>query len=108
MSEERLDRIERLAEANTQAIATLTHQIEANTQAIATLTQKVETISQELRDEVRRWDERFFQLSRDNLNVSRTIIIVAGSAVIFSPLFQSLSPLIQKLVTQFTQGSPIG
>ncbi|MEN9251655.1 MAG: hypothetical protein Q6L58_04390 [Thermostichales cyanobacterium BF3_bins_165] len=84
MSEERLDRIEK---------------------AIESLTQEVAATRQDLRDEVRRWDERFFQLSRDNLNLSRTIIIVAGSAVIFSPLFQSLSPLIQKLVTQFTQGS---
>lgn len=46
MSEERLDRIERLAEANTQAIATLTHQVEANTQAITVLSQKAEVNEQ--------------------------------------------------------------
>lgn len=108
MSEDRLDRIERLVEVISQ-------KVEANTQAIAILTQRVEAkeaenqaILERLEAEVRWWDKRCFQLSRDNLSVSRTIIIVAGSAVIFFPLLQSLSPVIQKLMTQFTQGSPAG
>ncbi|MEO1300060.1 MAG: hypothetical protein AAFW75_30680, partial [Cyanobacteria bacterium J06636_16] len=35
----------------------------------------LEQTRQELREEVERWDERFFQFTRDNLAISRIIIV---------------------------------
>jgi hypothetical protein len=61
MSEERLDRIEK---------------------AIESLTQEVVAIRQELRDEVRRWDERFFKFAEDTANRANTLIASATIAVI--------------------------
>ncbi|PZV07951.1 MAG: hypothetical protein DCF32_06030 [Leptolyngbya sp.] len=55
---------------------------------------------QELKSEVERWDERFFQFQRDNLTTARTIIITAGSVVILSPVLQALAPAIQTVVSR--------
>jgi len=46
---------------------------------------------------VDKWEERFLQLSRDNLSISRTVII-AAAATIFTPLVQSLAPAIAALL----------
>ncbi|MCL6436351.1 hypothetical protein [Leptothermofonsia sp. ETS-13] len=55
-----------------------------------------------LEEEVKRWDERFFQLTRDNLNTARTIIITAGAAVILSPVLQAFAPAIQSIVSRLS------
>ena len=49
----------------------------------------------------KKWDERFYQLTKDNLNISRTIIITAGAAIIFSPLLKELAPTIKTYLDQF-------
>jgi hypothetical protein len=69
IEETRLDRIERIVEQNSKEMV-------------------------EFRADAKKWDERFFQLSRDNLNLSRTVIITAGAAVIFSPFLQTVAPSI--------------
>ncbi len=88
-STDRLERIERLVEvisqkveANSEAIANLGHRVDANTQAIAALTQKMDMLSQEMKDEVRRWDERFFKFAEDTANRANTLIASATIAVI--------------------------
>jgi MerR family transcriptional regulator, repressor of the yfmOP operon len=63
----RLDRISALSESNTINIAKLEAQSE-------------------------KWDERFFQLSRDTLKFSRNVIITAG-------IFTVLAPLLKESVT---------
>ncbi len=65
------------------------------------LSKDVDQVSQELKAEVNRWDDRFFQLSRDNLGIARTIIITAGTVVILSPVLQALAPAIQAVVNRF-------
>jgi len=74
--ESRLDRIERIVEQNSKGMADF----------------KMEMV--EFKAEAKKWDERFFQLSRDNLNLSRAVIITAGAAVIFSPFLQTVAPSI--------------
>ncbi len=81
--ETRLDRIERIVEQNTKGMAEF----------------KLEMV--EFRADAKKWDERFFQLSRDNLNLSRTVIITAGAAVIFSPFLQTVAPSITAFLTNF-------
>ncbi|WP_051020998.1 hypothetical protein [Synechococcus sp. PCC 6312] len=41
-----------------------------------------------------KWEERFFQLSRDNLIIARTVIVAAASVVIFGSLLQNADALI--------------
>jgi cytochrome c biogenesis factor len=76
-SEDRLDRIERLTESNSQAIQQLT----ADLAGLATQVN-------ELRAESKKWDERFFQLSRDTLIFSRNVIITAAVVAVLTPALQ--------------------
>ncbi|MDS3861886.1 hypothetical protein RIF25_13855 [Thermosynechococcaceae cyanobacterium BACA0444] len=41
-----------------------------------------------------KWEERFFQLSRDNLIIARTVIVAAASVVIFGNLLQNADAII--------------
>lgn len=72
--------------------------IEANLEKLERLVQQN---SDDLKETSRKWDERFYQLTKDNLNISRTIIITAGVAIIFSPLLRELAPTIKVLLDQF-------
>jgi translation initiation factor 2B subunit (eIF-2B alpha/beta/delta family) len=83
---------------------TLTDVIEQIQELKTELREGLETNRKELRAEVERWDERFFQFSRDNLNTSRTIIITAGSVVVLSPVLQALAPAIKTIVARLTEG----
>ncbi|PSR17957.1 hypothetical protein C8255_09930 [filamentous cyanobacterium CCP3] len=67
---------------------------------ITALRSDLEQSRQELKSEVERWDERFFQFQRDNLTTARTIIITAGSVVILSPVLQAFAPAIQTVVSR--------
>lgn len=51
-----------------------------------------------LAQRVDKWEERFLQLTRDNLTVSRTVIIAAATAVVFAPLVKELAPAIVALL----------
>lgn len=65
------------------------------------LEDKVDKLEVDIRETVQRvdkWEERFLQLSRDNLSISRTVIIAAAAATIFTPLVQSLAPAIAALL----------
>jgi ABC-type lipoprotein release transport system permease subunit len=64
------------------------------------LEMRLDKSRQELKAEVERWDERFFQFTRDNLTTSRTIIITAGSVVILSPVLQAFALAIQTVVNR--------
>jgi MerR family transcriptional regulator, repressor of the yfmOP operon len=79
-------------------------QIEATLERVVTqlveLTDKVEKSNQKLEEETKRWDERFFQLSRDTLTFTRTIVTTAAVVVIIVPIFRDLFPV---LVEQFAK-----
>ena len=79
--------------------------IEANLERLEALVQQnsddIRKNSEELKETSRKWDERFYQLTKDNLNISRTIIITAGAAIVFSPLLRELAPTIKVLLDQF-------
>lgn len=71
---------------------------------IDALTKGLEQSRQELKDEVGRWDERFFQFTRENLVTARTIIITAGTVIILSPVLQAFAPAIEAVVTRLMGG----
>jgi MerR family transcriptional regulator, repressor of the yfmOP operon len=47
-----------------------------------------------LNAEVKRWDERFFQLSRDTLNFTRAIVTTAAVVAVIVPIFRDLIPVL--------------
>lgn len=100
----RLDRIAALIEADRLAAERRAEEnaknIEQDRLAMEEFRQTMAKMRQETQEEIKRWDERFFQLSRDNLNISRTIIVTAGAAVIFAPFLQAVVPAILALVKQ--------
>ncbi|MCJ2541749.1 hypothetical protein [Thermostichus vulcanus] len=92
-TEDRLDRIERTVEANAQAIAQLAEQSQEVLESIANTEERIEA-------EVKRWDERFFQLSRDTLNFTRNAVTIAAVTAVLIPLLKDVVPLVIELLRE--------
>jgi MerR family transcriptional regulator, repressor of the yfmOP operon len=77
-------------------------QIEATLERVAerleTLAKEQQATNQKLEEGTKLWDERFFQLSRDTLTFTRTIVTTAAVVAIIVPIFRDLIPV---LVEQF-------
>jgi len=87
-SDDRIDRIE----------ATLIR-LEAKVDAdIERLDQQIE----DSRERMDKWEERFIQLSRDNLAITRSVIIAAASVVILSPVLQAIPRVFASLFENMT------
>ncbi|MFS8901869.1 hypothetical protein NW845_10935 [Synechococcus sp. H60.2] len=120
-SEERLARIERTIEANAQAIAQLARQnqellqtiagteeriakaeerIARAEERIANAEERVAKAEERLEAEVKRWDERFFQLSRDTLSFTRNVVTIAAITAVLIPLLRDVAPLLIELLQQ--------
>jgi MerR family transcriptional regulator, repressor of the yfmOP operon len=78
-------------------------QIEATLERVAerleTLAKEQQATNQKLEEGTKLWDERFFQLSRDTLTFTRTIVTTAAVVAIIVPIFRDLIPV---LVQQFS------
>jgi uncharacterized protein (DUF3084 family) len=106
-SEERLARIERTVEANAQAIAQLARQnqelmqtIAGTEERIARAEERIAKAEERLEAEVKRWDERFFQLSRDTLNFTRNVVTIAAITAVLIPLLRDVAPLLIELLRE--------
>lgn len=55
---------------------------------------------QDLSKQVERWDERFFQLSRDTLNFTRNVVVIAAVTAVLIPLLRDVTPLIIDIVRE--------
>jgi F0F1-type ATP synthase assembly protein I len=59
------------------------------------LEQKLDADIQRLDERTDKWEERFLQLSKDNLTISRTVIIAAATVVIFGSLLDKAEVLVE-------------
>lgn len=84
--QEQLAKILTLVESNNQRLDNLEHQIEQN--------------QKQLGEEVKRWDDRFFQLVKEQGQTSRTIIIAAASVVVLSPVLGTVAEFVARLLAQ--------
>ncbi|KGF73484.1 hypothetical protein DO97_18390 [Neosynechococcus sphagnicola sy1] len=66
---------------------------------IEALVEKNSEAISKLQEDVRRWDERFFQHSRDNITLARAILVASFVAVLLSPALAGITPVIQQLVS---------
>ena len=62
---------------------------------IKRLDQKLDADIQRLDARADKWEERFLQLSKDNLAISRTVIIAAATVVIFGSLLDKAEILVE-------------
>lgn len=60
---------------------------------IADVLDAIKQLESKLDSEVQRWDERFFQLSRDTLNFTRNIVTTAAVVAVIVPIFRDLIPI---------------
>ncbi|MCJ2542847.1 hypothetical protein [Thermostichus vulcanus] len=56
--------------------------------------QDIQALEARLESEVKRWDERFFQSSRDTLNFTRNVVVIAAVTAVLIPLLRDVTPLI--------------
>jgi MerR family transcriptional regulator, repressor of the yfmOP operon len=68
-------------------------QTENREPTIADVLDAIKQIEIKLDSEVQRWDERFFQLSRDTLNFTRNIVTTAAVVAVIVPIFRDLIPI---------------
>jgi MerR family transcriptional regulator, repressor of the yfmOP operon len=51
--------------------------------------------SEETREQFKKWDERYFNLVKEQGNTARTIIIAAASVVVLSPVLGAVADLVK-------------
>ena len=56
--------------------------------------QRLESEISETKKQFQKWDERYFQLVKDQGNTARTIIIAAASVVVLSPVLGAVADLV--------------
>jgi MerR family transcriptional regulator, repressor of the yfmOP operon len=61
---------------------------------IADVLNAISQLDIKLNAEVKRWDERFFQLSRDTLNFTRATVTTAAVVAAIVPIFRDLIPVL--------------
>jgi hypothetical protein len=83
---DRLDRLEALLEQ-------LISDQQSTNKRLGRLTEDIETSNSRMD----KWEERFLQLSRDNLIIARTVIIAAASVVILGSVLDKADVLIAGL-----------
>lgn len=57
-------------------------------QDVNELKQDVDGLKQELTAEVKRWDERYYQLSKDTLGFARYVIVSGVIVAVLAPVFR--------------------
>lgn len=62
---------------------------------IRTTNDRLEQESKRFEAKFEKWDERYFQLVKDQGNTARTIIIAAASVVVLAPLLSVAADLIK-------------
>jgi hypothetical protein len=62
---------------------------------------KLESDFERANSRVDKWEERFLQLSRDNLTIARTVIIAAATVVILGSLLDKAEVLIAGIARLF-------
>lgn len=67
------------------------------------LEQKLDTDIQRLDERTDKWEEHFLQLSKDNLAISRTVIIAAATVVIFGSLLDTADILVEGAARLFSK-----
>lgn len=78
----------------TDVLTSLTDVLNRLDQLETQLSNRVDQLEAKLDTEVKRWDERFFQLTRDTLNFTRNGLITAAVVVVLAPLLRETAAVL--------------
>lgn len=71
--------------------------VELSNARLDKLDRDIQETNKRIEDEVKRWDERFFQLVKDQGTTARTIIIGAATVVVLSPVLGAVADFVEHL-----------
>lgn len=74
--------------------------VELSNSRLDKLDQDIRATNQRLEDEVKRWDDRFFQLVKEQGQTARTIIIAAASVVVLSPVLGAVTEFVGRFLVK--------
>ncbi|MDT7946683.1 MAG: hypothetical protein RRA39_10285, partial [Cyanobacteriota bacterium PSP.bin.10] len=83
-----------------ERIARAEERIARAEERIAKAEERIAGAEERLEAEVKRWDERFFQLSRDTLNFTRNVVTIAAITAVLIPLLRDVAPLLIELLRE--------
>ena len=95
--QEQLTRIITLVELTNSRLDKLDQDIQIANQRIQT---EAKNASDRLETEVKRWDDLFFQLVKEQGQTDRTIIIAASSVVVLSPVLGAVTDFASKFLSR--------
>ena len=68
--------------------------VEETNQKIEATNKRLEEEAKKTNEQFQKWDDRYFQLVKDQGNTARTIIIAAASVVVLSPVLGAVAELV--------------
>ena len=74
--------------------------VELTNSRLDQLDRDIKETNQRIEEEIKRWDERFFQLVKEQGQTARTIIIAAASVVVLSPALGAVVDLISRFMSR--------
>ncbi len=74
--------------------------VELSNSRLDKLDQDIRANNQRIEEETKRWDDRFFQLVKEQGQTARTIIIAAASVVVLSPVLGAVTDLASKFLSR--------
>lgn len=74
--------------------------VELSNSRLDQLDQNIRATNQRLEDEVKRWDDRFFQLVKEQGQTARTIIIAAASVVALNPVLGAVTEFVGRFLVK--------
>ena len=74
--------------------------VELSNSRLDKLDQDIRVTNQKIEEETKRWDDRFFQLVKEQGQTARTIIIAAASVVVLSPVLGAVIDLASKFLSR--------
>ncbi len=72
--------------------------VELSNSRLDKLDQDIRATNQRIEEETKRWDDRFFQLVKEQGQTARTIIIAAASVVVLSLVLGAVTDLASKFL----------
>ncbi|WP_017325482.1 hypothetical protein [Synechococcus sp. PCC 7336] len=97
MSEQTLERIESTLQELVVTVRDTNERVEKLDERVEALDRAVRENSERIEAETKRWDERFFQLARDNNAISRNVIVAAASVIIFGSVLRAVPDILEAL-----------
>jgi thymidylate kinase len=93
--QEQFSKILDLLETNNSRLDKLDTDIRATNKRLEDTNKRLQEEAQETKKQFQKWDERYFNLVKEQGQTARTIIIAAASVVVLSPVLGAVAELVK-------------